>query len=124
MRNVPDVDLRMKELFWRVLEVLGALPVSMAPTLTLALGLTVRLEPPPPLDWNPDGHHQGSLRLDPTKDDLDDDLTASTASWRPHDLTSTAGETCDGEGRQGEEKGEAWLPVEAVNVGVDPGASL
>ena len=125
MRNVPDAASKMRAVFWQVLEALGALPVSMAPTLTLALGLTVRLESPPPLD-RLDVHHRRNPRPVPTMTDLDDDLTASLTSWRPRDLTSTAGETCDGKGRQGEGKGEAWRlenSAEAGIVGVDVGAS-
>ena len=66
------------------------------------------------------------LQLAPTREGVDDDLTASLALWRPRDRTLKAGETCDGEGRHGKGQGEAWrleTSAELENVGVDPVAS-
>ena len=47
---------------------------------------------------------------------MGDDLTMLLTSWRPRDVTSTAEGTCDGEGRQGERKGEEWRPWNSAEL--------
>ena len=77
--------------------------------MALALALGLKTETPPP-------RHSVPARLDPTTACLDDGLTTLLALMRPRDRKSTAEGTCDGEGRQGERKGEAWRPWNSAEL--------
>ena len=55
MKNVLGVDAKMRASFFQDLKALAPLPVPLA--LPRALGLTVALESPPPVDRRLDQRH-------------------------------------------------------------------
>ena len=125
MRNAQDVDGKKRASFSERLKALRRLPVPEASPKALApaLGLTVALESPPPVDQRLDERRQGRPRPAPTRAGVGVDLLTLSSSPRPRDRMWKAERTWKGIGRHGEGKGEASR-LESVDEEESVGAGL